>query len=142
MKRLILVAIIFLSACSSSTPKIEDSNQSINEIRQQIKGLVGDFRSVSRNQREIVSGYFSERSDDTDFDPEKSKFRLWARFIILGDRRPYDIEIHVFKEQRIKGKYQLIGPEPKMGQKLVSELKEKLNQSLENRNIIDDFRVF
>lgn len=142
MKALVFLLLFFLSGCGSTAPKIEDSNQSINEIRQQIKSLVGNFRSVSRNQREILSGYFSERSDDGEFDPEKSKFRLWARFLILGDRRPYDIEIQVYREQRVNGKYQIVGPDQKMGQKLVQELKDKLNQSLENRNIIDDFRVF
>lgn len=139
--RLVFALVFCLFGCSTA-PKLENSNQSINEIRQQIKSLVGNFKSVSRNQRELVSGYFAERSDDGNFDPENSKVRLWARFTILGDRRPYDIEIQVFREQKVKGKYQLVGPDTRMGKKLVEELKVKLSESLENRNIIDDFRVF
>lgn len=141
MKLILISLIFFVSGCTTSAV-LEDSNQSINEIRQQIKNLVGSFRSVSRNQRELVSGYFARRSDDADFDPDQSSERLWAKFVILGDRRPYDIEIRVIKEKRVNGKFQQVGLDKGMSLKLVEELKAKLNESLENRNIIDDFRAF
>lgn len=140
--KLFLAFFCFVILGCSSSAVLEDSNQSINEIRQQIKSLVGSFRSVSRNQRELVSGYFARKTDDADFDPEQSSERLWAKFVILGDRRPYDIEIRVIKEKKTNGKYQQVGLDRGLSQKLVEELKAKLSESLENRNIIDDFRAF
>jgi len=137
---LLLTAVI--SGCGSSSGiRIEEENQSLGEIKRALIAIMGDPRKTSQNQREFTSNYFG-RKEDPKFDPNKVKERLYAKFIILGDRRPYDIEITVFVEEKVGRSYKAIGTDPSVAKSLAKELESRLNQSRDGRNIIDDFRAF
>jgi hypothetical protein len=141
----VLLGFIFLmqSACQTSGGGVylREQNLSLNEIRAAMTKVVGDFRRVSENQRDFYSQYFSP-SNDPKFDAEKSKERAYAKFVIYGDRRPYDIEAQVYIEQKEKSKFEMVETDPKAAEMLLKEIKTNLNKSLEKRNIIDDFRAF
>lgn len=130
-----------LVSCVTTTVTISEENQSLGEIKRALTAIMGEPRSVSGNQREFTSQYFG-RKEDPKFDPTKAKERLFAKFLILGDRRPYDIEITVYSEERTGRTYQVIGTDPTMAKALAKELETRLNQSRDGRNIIDDFRAF
>lgn len=139
---LILLSLLYqLTACTTEQVRIEEQPQSLNEIRKAIISMIGKPRGISQNQREIYSNYFP-RKGTTDFNPAKSKERLTAVFKILGDRRPFDITIQVVVEEKIEGEYEVIGDDNSIAENLKSELTTRLHQSLENRNVIDDFRAF
>lgn len=147
MKRIIFVFVttMFLASvftgCATTTVTIEEENQSLGEIKRALIAIMGDPRKTSENQREFTSQYFG-RKEDPKFDPNKVKERLYATFTILGDRRPYDIDITVYVEEKVGRSYQNVGTDPTVARSLAKELQARLNQSRDGRNIIDDFKVF
>jgi hypothetical protein len=62
---------------------------------------------------------------------------------ILGDRRPYDIQIEVVVEIRDKeGIYQVVERDDARAEKIAKDIQKALVQSRDNRNIIDDFKPY
>jgi hypothetical protein len=141
----ILLGFIFclLAGCASdeAVTLTDGPEQSLAEIKKAIVSVMGDPRKVSENQREFTSQYFSKKAD-SNFDPEKSKERVFAKMTVLGARRPYDVEIRAFVEKRVGKHYEPDGEDTATAKKLAKELKEKLNQSRDGRNVIDDFHAF
>jgi hypothetical protein len=138
---MIWVLALLLSGCATSGVIVPNNMYSIGEIRAAIVQVVGEPRFVSKDQRELLSQYFSPRPDPN-FNPDISKERLVATFNILGDRRPYDVRVEVTTEKKISGAYKRAGENSMMSKRVAKELKERLNQSREGRSLIDDFRPF
>lgn len=136
-----LFFLLLVSGCASSTYIIDSQNYSLGELKKILIGLTGEPRKVSENQRTLYSRYFS-RKNDPKFDPEKSAERLYAKIAILGDRRPYDVEVQVIIEAKDEKNYVDEGPDEIETNKLGRDIKIRLNQSREDRNVIDDFRAF
>lgn len=139
----ILYIILFiwpLSSCVTGL-KIEEVNQSLEEIRGAIKDVSGDFKKMSANKKIYESIYFS-RKPVKNFDPLLANERLYARFSILGDRRPYSILIEVIAEEKQGNTYKVTGNQEDLAEKLGEDLKRALSKSREDRNAIDSFRAF
>jgi hypothetical protein len=142
-----VIATLVLTSCASTSRSevgvvLPENNFSLNDIRTAIQNVIGGKpRYISENFREIKSDYFS-RKREIDFHPLYSKERSYAHFIILGERRPYDIKIIVYVESRTKAGFEQIGIDQSFARKVGKELLDKLNQSRDNRNVIDDFRSF
>ncbi len=130
-----------LLSCSSAEYIISEQNCSVADIRKAVLGTIGEPRTVSENERMYFSRYFS-RKPDPKFDAKKSKERLFAKILILGDRRPYDISVEVIAEKLINGTYEESGFSAVDAKKMGVDLRKKLHQSLEGRNVIDDIRPF
>lgn len=142
IRRLLALSLAFLlTGCANTAVQLEEGEQSLAEIKRSIVAVMGDPRIVSENQREFTSQHFS-RNADPKFNPQTSKERAYATFLILGTRRPYNVEIHVFVEKKSKKGYVKAGEDTHSAEKLAIELKNRLNQSREGRNLIDDFRAF
>ncbi len=142
MMRLLTVLLFFVTtACMSQTYRISDQNLSLGEIKRIVVSVIGDPRALSENQRTFISRYFS-RFPDPQFDPEKSKERLYAKVVVLGDRRPYDVEVDVIVEVREGRSYHEEGPDEVEAGKLGKDIRNRLNQGRNERNAIDDFRAF
>jgi hypothetical protein len=134
--------ILILSLGCATGPKISNIERSVGTIRKIITAVAGgEIRFMSDTQREFFSPYFSRRPDPN-FDPEKSRERLYAIFTIIGERRPYEVRINTVVERRINGKYEEVGEDENITKKLVSEFQSALAQSREEKNVIDDFRSF
>ncbi len=131
----------FLVACTSGTYRISEQNLSLGEVKRIITSVIGDPRILSENQRTFYSRYFS-RTGDSKFDPERAKERLYAKVVVLGDRRPYDLEVEVMVEERAGKGYQEVGTDAVEAKKLGKDLRSRLNQGRNERNAIDDFRAF
>lgn len=140
IKGIALLLSLLICACSTGHI-IRESGRSIEDIKQAILIIAGEPRVVSENKREFTSNYFS-RKKDPNFDPAKSKERLFAKFTILGDRRPYDIQVQVFIEQRTDGTYEEVGLDDVFTDQIATELKRQLTKRPGDRNVIDDFRAF
>ena len=143
IRTLIFVSLFLLqtSCATKSDARLYQQNQSLSEIKQAIIAVIGDPRSVSENQRTVVSQYFG-RKNDKRFDPLTSKVRMYSRVTILGDRRPYDITVDVVVEEKQGRAYQPVVTDPAEAKAIISDIKSQLHQSLEERNVIDDFRAF
>lgn len=141
-----LLPLFFLVGCSHGGLSIESLDQSLSDIQQiVVASLPVGKRAVSPNGREFFSDYFvivESRARAAD----RLGARYYAHVYILGDRRPYVVEGVVRKEVRESSRtgpeYADAGVDTKLTQLLVKKLKANLSKSREDRNVIDDFRVF
>jgi hypothetical protein len=152
-KLLLSSLIIFLSGCITmgvSSPKYALVIRNVDWPLQDLSALVAyevptGLRTTSPNGREFYSKYFvldgakyKLAGDATD--------RYTATITVLGDSRPYDIEIFVTHEKRVLRQsafdYVEVGHDMMLARELEFKLKSELAKHREDRNIIDDFRVF
>ena len=103
-------------------------------------------RAVSPNGRELLSRHFILEGRSGYKPAADATERYFAQILILGDRRPYDIEILVTLERRVlRGNqftYTVEGYDYKLAKELEVKLRQELTKRREDLNIIDDFRVF
>lgn len=136
-----VICLSFLMGCATGDVTLGEQNYSLGEIKQVIQSVIGDPRKLSQNQRTYLSQYFGPKNDKN-FDPIKSKRRLYAKIVVLGDRRPYDIDIDVVVEEKNGNVYEEIGLDTRKAEEFSLEIENRLSKGIENRNVIDDFRVF
>ncbi|MFN7729904.1 MAG: hypothetical protein ACK5P7_12170 [Bdellovibrio sp.] len=134
-------AMIFFSGGCVTGHLIKEADRSLPEIKNAIYATMGQPREVATNEREFESVYFSKKKIQN-FDPEKSKERNYAKVTVLGDRRPYDIQVQVFLEERVNGNYEDAGLDEELSDQIAEEIKKALRKSRDQRNVIDDFRAF
>lgn len=127
--------------CATEGHMITNSNRSMKEIRSAFVAAAGEARKESENRRTFFSEYFP-RNPDPNFKPTKSKERLYGRFTILGDRRPYEVQVEVVIEEKTDEGYEETGIDEDLSHELANQLKKELIKSSEGRNVIDDFRPF
>ncbi|MCM2280331.1 MAG: hypothetical protein NDI61_00635 [Bdellovibrionaceae bacterium] len=107
-------------------------------IQQQIpRGI----RVKSENQREFFSNYFSPYGDFTADGTDKRE-RAYAHIMILGDSRPYQTSIRVYREKKTNSGYRQTGLDKNLSRQIAARLQVALAKSREDRNVIDDFRPF
>ncbi len=149
-----LALVVFATACSSlarlETPKyasrIEKIEMPLQSLQQLVVGsLPVGLSGASSNGREFTSvnfildqGMYKAARDALD--------RYWARILVLGDSRPYAVEVFVTREKRVlRGDdftYAVVGHDSRLAKELAARIQEQLSKRREDRNIIDDFRVF
>lgn len=132
---------LLMSGCVTGDANLTEVNSSLGDIKQVVLSVIGDPRSQSQNQRTYFSQYFGLKGDKK-FDPQKSKKRFYAKIVILGDRRPFDVSVDVVIEQKNGPQYEGVGTDPGKAQLLLKEIGDRLHKGIENRNVIDDFRAF
>ena len=140
-KRLLLLSFLLTAGCQTGI-FIKESPAALTEIRKAVVTVLGQPKKTSENGRELISEYHDKRGR-IDQSLEKAKNRHFTRVTILGERRPYDIQVEVFQESRVaERQYVVISEDNELAQKLANQIETTLNESLKNRNVIDDFRAF
>lgn len=144
-----LLPVLFLWGCSSNYKPlyIDNASQSLAVIRQSaMSSLPMGLMSSSPNGRELKSRYFviEGKGKGKFVDGIQKSPRYQALITILGERRPYEVQVWVMKEERINGSYQykVSGQDIRLANLVKGRLKEQLAKRREDMNIIDDFRVF
>jgi hypothetical protein len=103
------------------------------------------LRARSPNGRETLSKHFIRRGENY-LPAGEATVRYFAKVTVLGDRRPYNIQTVVVKEERtLQGDqytYRVVGNDLRLAKELDRTLRGVLTKRREERNIIDDFRVF
>ncbi|KYG66758.1 hypothetical protein AZI86_06860 [Bdellovibrio bacteriovorus] len=144
-KTLCFLAISFsllLSSCRTGGVILRETPLSVSETRRTIVSVIGEPRSVSQNGREIISKFY-DRKDKAIPRMEMAKERYYTHVTVLGDRRPYDIQVDVLVEGRNPdGAFEVIGRDDNKATIIAEKLRQALNQSRDTRNVIDDFRSF
>lgn len=153
LKRLIILSLV-LAGCASLRPTkrvesytIKELESSVSDIRAAISAATPiGIRAISSNGREILSKHFLA-SDGNKFRQAADAIeRYYVQFIVLGDRRPYDVQIIVAHEKRVLRGETFVYVVDYYDNLLAKDLAKKIEQELakrrEDRNIIDDFRVF
>jgi len=105
-------------------------------------------RAIRSNGREFFSKYFVVVRNKV-HPAESSRIRYYVHVYVLGDRRPYTVEGLVRKEVRQKthkknlmGSYSDVGVDSKLSRIFMRKVKNNLSKRREERNVVDDFRVF
>ncbi|MBK9324708.1 MAG: hypothetical protein IPM97_17470 [Bdellovibrionaceae bacterium] len=143
MKRVILLFFYILTGCQTQGVVLRDTPLNISETRKAIASVIGQPRATSENGREMVSKYYDRKGTKDEEQMKTVRERFSTHITILGDRRPYDIQIEVVVEIRDHdGKYQVVERDEARAQAISIEIQKALVQSRDNRNLIDDFRAY
>lgn len=114
----------------------------VSDTRRAVVSVIGQPRLTSENGRELLSKYY-DRIGNSEDSIKNARERLSTHVTILGDRRPYDIQIEVVVEIRDKeGVYQIVERDEFRAERVAKEIQKALVQSRDNRNIIDDFKPY
>ncbi|MDG0814873.1 hypothetical protein [Bdellovibrio svalbardensis] len=146
MKRLLSLFIcssaLLLSSCRTGGIVLRETPLNVSETRKVIVSVIGEPRMVSENGREMASKYYDKKGKEI-AKMDMAKERYSTRVTILGDRRPYDIQVQVLIEDRdTEGGFELTDRDDDKAAAIAEKIKKALNQSRDSRNVIDDFRSF
>lgn len=159
MRLVKLALLLFLLPGCSSTQKISGMEYSLVDIQKGIAAVVPKgIAKISPNGRTHISRYFDPESIDADRSTERSegveRERATVICTILGDRRPYTIEIDVLVEEDesgakpsknddyLDGTFDKVGYDKKLALYFKNRLANYLAKLERNKNLIDDFRPF
>lgn len=145
--------ILFTAGCATLTghhPEallIEEVDWPIAEIRIVAAQLMpAGQRAISPNGREMQGRHFLPDRQGGYKQAGDALERYFAHIKILGDRRPYKVEILVTHEKRVlRGNqftYVVTGYDKRLAKDIEKKLRAELTKRREDRNIIDDFRVY
>lgn len=140
---LFLIGITFLlSSCRTGGVILRETPLNVSETRRAVVSVIGEPRSVSTNGREIFSHYLDKKDKKIE-KMDMIRERHFAHVTILGDRRPYDVQVEVIIEGRNEdGGFDIIDRNDEKASVIAEKIRQALNQSRDSRNVIDDFRSF
>jgi len=129
-----------LTGCVSSGYYLDDVNVNMQDIRTAIRNLYV-IQSVSENERVIITEPM--RKDPNDTTPAKQmKERMYARIVIVNDRRPYRVHVQAYEERKVGGEWVELDIDERLSTDIAREIHRELIESRGKRNVIDDFRAF
>lgn len=138
----LLLSLTALVGCQTDGVMLHETPLAISETRRCIVTVIGEPRITSENGRELFSKFY-DRKGVMDDKSKTNRERLFTHITILGDRRPYDIQIEVVVEIRDKeGAYQVVEKDDARAEKIAKDIQKALVQSRDNRNVIDDFKPY
>ena len=142
IKGLFCLITLFLAGCRTGGVILRETPSGLSETRRVIVSVIGEPRGVAANGRELVSKYY-DRTNLQILKMDMVRERRYTRVSILGDRRPYDIQVEVLVEGRDSdGTFYEKDHDDDRAAVLAEKIKQTLNQSRDTRNVIDDFRSF
>ncbi|HEY8272768.1 MAG TPA: hypothetical protein VIG33_17880 [Pseudobdellovibrionaceae bacterium] len=137
-----LFSIFIFIGCQTQGVYLRETPLNISETRKAVVSVIGQPRVTSENGRELLSKYYDRKGNSED-QIKMARERFSTHVIILGDRRPYDIQVEVVVEVRDHaGVYQVVEKDETRARKIALDVQKALVQSRDNRNIIDDFKPY
>lgn len=142
----LIVLLLTLSGCfSPGRLTMSDVDRPLAELQKiAAKCVPLGLRTTSPNGREFYSNYF--QAHDRKFkSADKQPERRYAQITILGDRRPYKVEVTVLVERTDTSSltgYSAVATDLGLADVVKNRVLQQLNKRREDLNIIDDFRVF
>lgn len=139
--------ILTLAGCASwgSGIRLDPVDRPLNEIQAVVgKSLPLGQRRVEAAGREWFSQYFITKGRSF-VAAHTAPVRYYAHVYILGDRRPYSIEVYVKRQRReapSSDSYSDDGTDQELAKLIHKRIQFYLSKRREDLNIIDDFRVF
>ena len=128
--------------------RIENLDLPIHELQKAVEiNLPTGRRQVSSNGREYLSDFFIVSKNGKIQPAGLAADRFYAHVFILGDRRPYTLQIAVVRERKTGGdsynvKYEKYATDERIAKVIAKRIQATLSKRRDDRNIIDDFRVF
>ncbi|WP_374076614.1 hypothetical protein [Bdellovibrio bacteriovorus] len=138
----LLGSTLLLSSCRTGGVIIRETPLNVSETRRAVMSVIGEPRSISQNGREIVSQFYDKKNKNIE-KMDMVRERYYTHVTVLGDRRPYDVQVEVLVEGRNEdGGFDLLDRDDDRAGIIAEKIRQSLNQSRDNRNVIDDFRSF
>lgn len=146
MKLLYLIVIalstLLLSSCRTGGVILRETPLNLSETRRVIVSVIGEPRTISQNGREMTSHYYDKNGKKID-NMDMVKQRLYTHVTVLGDRRPYNVQVQVLVEGRDQDAgFYLMDRDDDKAAPVAERIRQALNKSRDSRNVIDDFRSF
>ena len=138
-----MISLLFISSCQTTGYFITDSNLAIPESRKAITAVIGKPRFVSLNGRELISEYHDNKFKVIDAE-QRPKVRYFTQTVILGARRPYEINVQVIRQEfetQTKA-YVKTGLDEGLSEKRAIEIKKAHNYSLVKQQKFDGDNPF
>jgi hypothetical protein len=152
----ILFSIFTLSGCASGY-YVDDLGYSLTTIQTAVnREIPNGVESVSPNRREFFSKLFDPSSLSTKY--RDGVYRARAHVLVLGDRRPYNLEVRSVVEKRVSGgkpkekisspkdlsdgDWESYGSDYDLAQSIGESIADYLLKASRGRNLIDDFQAF
>jgi hypothetical protein len=147
MSRFLIFAFLMVTFGCASPPSGPYAER--NTVNASVSGIIRAFdraavgiRGRSANGRELVSKYHSATGDGYDYADTKAE-RAYSKLRILGERRPYTLQVQVIVEKRnSKGVYRMVDYDQEKAEKVLKGLIDYLVTRPEREDFIDDFRPF
>lgn len=115
---------------------------SISGIIKAFDRSTNGLRGKSANGREIVSRYQKPGSGSYD-NAASEEMRAYSRLIILGDRRPYTLQVQYVIEERTRGEgYEIKGYDDAAAKQTLRKMMEFLVNRPDREDFIDDFKAY
>ncbi len=141
---LVLFILAFLTlGCQTPGYYISDSNLVIPETRKAVTAVIGKPQLVSLNGRELISEFHDSKLKALGRD-DLPKVRFVTKVIILGARRPYEINIQVIRQEYDDETATYVDSELDEGltEKRAKEIRKALYYSLEKQQRFDGDNPF
>ncbi|MGE0762903.1 MAG: hypothetical protein AB7N80_06465 [Bdellovibrionales bacterium] len=139
------VLVILCGCVSPGGLTVGEVDRPLSELQHiAAKSLPLGLRTTSANGREFFSNYFVAAGRKFKA-AEKLRERKYAQIQVLGDRRPYKIQVYVQNERTDAASqtgYSNVGTDLGLAKVIKRRVQQQLNKRREDLNIIDDFRVF
>lgn len=121
---------LLLASCQTTGYVIPESNMSLVDIRRSFVLALGQVRTVSSNGREVYSQYHDQNFKNLS-KPNDVAERFYTKLIILGTRRPYDIDVQVHQQTKAGSgdQYAEAGLDQDLSELRAQHVKKVLNQS-------------
>jgi hypothetical protein len=137
-----LFSMLLLSGCRTGGVVLRETPLGISETRKAVVTVIGEPRNMSQNGREMFSQYYDRKGAGI-AKMDMIRERYYTHVTVLGDRRPYDVQVEVLVEGRTpEGTFELSHRDDAKAATVAEKIRAALNQSRDNRNVIDDFRSF
>jgi hypothetical protein len=137
------VAMLLLVSCAVAGVTSDNLDYSLLDIQKAIGGVVPVGIQQQESERVFDSKYFrlpySKKIEPVRKDDQA---RGAAQFRVLGDRRPYNVEVRVITEEKdSKGEWSDNGQDQGLARVLAVQIQDYLAKHKE-KNLIDHFRAF
>lgn len=140
-----LILILTLSGCQTYGYFINDYPLTLPEIRKAVNVIIGTPKEVSVNGRELISDYHDRKFEPLDLS-NAAKFtdRYTTKVVILGTRRPYEINVMVLLEryESQTRSYVYQGVDEDLSRIRAINIKKALNLSLGKKTGFDGEKPF
>jgi len=138
-----LMAGLYLAGCASGTVSLDDVDMTINDLHRVVaNSMPVRVKNETANGREFYSVYFVPKGGDFE-ESDGGPRRYIAHVEIIGDQKPYRIDITVTLQKRVEeAHYESDRTEEGMARVISRRIQKALHERREDRNVIDDFRVF
>lgn len=145
MQAVLWLLLLLSLGCATTTYHVQDVKTPLSCIKKAIAyGIPGGIRKRNNNHRTFFSKYVD--LDGRKWDPLGNKIhRAFVEVTILGNRRPYELNIVARVEERASDDpmdttFRLAGTSSELAYKATTMIESKLENC--RGDLIDDFRAF